>query len=74
MNWPEKLYQFTKVQGAIKTWTFSVVDKVDPLYAFIVITTVKYDKFISSMSKTITLLFNPATKIGLNQLRSLRRR
>ncbi len=34
MNWPEKLYQFTKVQGAIKTWTFWFVDKGDPLYAF----------------------------------------
>ena len=23
MNWPEKLYQFTKVQGAVKTWTLN---------------------------------------------------
>jgi len=34
MIWPEKLYQFTKVQGAIKTWEFWFVDKGDPLYAF----------------------------------------
>jgi len=34
MIWPEKLYQFTKVQGAIKIWKFSAVDKGDSLYAF----------------------------------------
>ena len=25
MIWPEKLYQFTKVQGAIKTWEFKKI-------------------------------------------------